>query len=117
MTFESTALDEQRHDIRLGAQRRIVSAYAIGRQVAVFADEGSVLVERADAFDRVGQHTGTAAGGLTAPMPGKIVSFLVQAGQPVRAGQPLAVIVRPMMFGSPPYSRCQSTSLITATGA
>jgi 3-methylcrotonyl-CoA carboxylase alpha subunit len=40
-------------------------------------------------------HAGDAAaegGRLTAPMPGKVVAFLVQAGDAVKKGQPLAVL-------------------------
>jgi 3-methylcrotonyl-CoA carboxylase alpha subunit len=36
---------------------------------------------------------GAAEGGrLTAPMPGKVVAFLAQAGDAVKQGQPLAVM-------------------------
>ena len=32
------------------------------------------------------------AGRLTAPMPGKVIAYLVQAGDAIKTGQPLAVL-------------------------
>ena len=46
------------------------------------------------AIDPLAREHGAAAvvGGLTAPMPGKVVSFAVKAGDAVKKGQPLAVM-------------------------
>ena len=57
----------------------------------VFTPRGAA---RLRLIDRLA-HAGDAAsegGRLTAPMPGKVVSFLVKAGDPVRSGQALAVM-------------------------
>ncbi|MEY2771256.1 MAG: Acetyl-/propionyl-coenzyme carboxylase alpha chain [Pseudomonadota bacterium] len=57
----------------------------------VFTPRGAA---RLRLIDRLA-HAGDAAsegGRLTAPMPGKVVSFFVKAGDPVRSGQALAVM-------------------------
>jgi 3-methylcrotonyl-CoA carboxylase alpha subunit len=57
----------------------------------VFALQGATRITVVDALAHAGdmQETG---GRLTAPMPGKVVSFAVAAGDKVKAGQPLAVM-------------------------
>ncbi|MCV2352432.1 acetyl/propionyl/methylcrotonyl-CoA carboxylase subunit alpha [Paucibacter sp. Y2R2-4] len=75
----------------LAQQRVTVSTYADGEVVAVFSAQGSSLVTEIDVIARAGD--GPAEGGrLTAPMPGKLVSFLAQVGDTVTKGQPLAVM-------------------------
>ena len=57
----------------------------------VFTDAGAAQLLRIDPL----AHAGAAqaeGGGLTAPMPGKVVSFAVKAGDKVAKGQPLAVM-------------------------
>lgn len=111
LEFDARPLGGDRYDIQLGGRRVTLSAYAVGRQVAVFAQEGSAIALRIDAFDRVGSIHGASVGGLTAPMPGKIVAFLVQPGQPVKQGQPLAVLEAMKMehtIASPREGRVQA---------
>jgi 3-methylcrotonyl-CoA carboxylase alpha subunit len=75
----------------LGQQRVMVKTYALGEKVAVFAPQGSALLTEIDPIAHAG--LGAAeAGRLTAPMPGKMVSFLAQPGDTVAKGQPLAVM-------------------------
>ena len=89
--FSARALGEGRHDVMLGDQRLTLTVYARGERFAVFADRGSALVDEADplahAADKVAE-----VGRLTAPMPGKMVSFLAQVGDRVTRGQALAVM-------------------------
>jgi 3-methylcrotonyl-CoA carboxylase alpha subunit len=57
----------------------------------VFTPQGATRITALDPL----AHAGEAAqegGRLTAPMPGKVVSFAVKAGDKVKAGQPLAVM-------------------------
>jgi len=57
----------------------------------VFTPQGATRISLLDPL----AHAGEAAqegGRLTAPMPGKVVSFAVKAGDKVKAGQPLAVM-------------------------
>jgi 3-methylcrotonyl-CoA carboxylase alpha subunit len=85
------ALDADRHDVALGAQRLTLSVYAHGEQVTVFAPGGRADVREVDDIAHAGE--GAAAGGqLTAPMPGKLIAYLAKPGERVARGQALAVI-------------------------
>jgi 3-methylcrotonyl-CoA carboxylase alpha subunit len=57
----------------------------------VFADAGSALFTEVDPIAHAADHAGDA-GRLTAPMPGKVVAFMVAAGDRVQRGQALAVM-------------------------
>ena len=57
----------------------------------VFAPQGATGITVVDALAHAGE-VQEAGGRLTAPMPGKVVSFAVAAGDKVKAGQPLAVM-------------------------
>jgi 3-methylcrotonyl-CoA carboxylase alpha subunit len=72
-------------------QRQRLQVYVDGAQVHVFAAQGACQFE---ALDRLA-HAAVApadTGRLTAPMPGKLLSFAVQVGDAVRQGQVLAVM-------------------------
>ena len=89
--FTARPLGEGRHDVQLGAQRWTLAVYAQGERYAVFAPQGSALLSDYDPIAHAGD--GAAEGGrLTAPMPGKVVSFLAKAGDKVLRGQALAVM-------------------------
>jgi 3-methylcrotonyl-CoA carboxylase alpha subunit len=78
-------------DITLGAQRSTVDVYINGAVAGVFTAQGATQIIVIDALAHAGdtQHEG---GRLTAPMPGKVVSFAVKAGDAVTKGQALAVM-------------------------
>jgi len=57
----------------------------------VFAEHGATRISVVDALAHAGE-VQEAGGRLTAPMPGKVVSFAVNVGDKVKAGQPLAVM-------------------------
>jgi len=57
----------------------------------VFAPQGATKIVVVDRLAHAGD-THAEGGRLTAPMPGKVVSFAVQAGDKVNKGQPLAVM-------------------------
>jgi 3-methylcrotonyl-CoA carboxylase alpha subunit len=85
------ALDDSTHDVTLGDRRLRLSVYGHGERVAVFAPEASVVLRQIDAIAHAGE--GAAEGGrLTAPMPGKVISFMVKAGDKVSKGQAVAVM-------------------------
>ncbi|WP_428416773.1 acetyl/propionyl/methylcrotonyl-CoA carboxylase subunit alpha [Methylibium sp.] len=89
--FEARPLEGDRHDVLIGTRRLVLSAYAVGENVALFTPDGSAWVREVDVL----AHAGDAAadgGRLTAPMPGKVVGFLVRAGERVLRGQALAVM-------------------------
>ncbi|MGE8397239.1 MAG: acetyl-CoA carboxylase biotin carboxyl carrier protein subunit, partial [Comamonas sp.] len=57
----------------------------------IFTPRGAAVLELQDPLAHAGE--GQQEGGrLTAPMPGKVVSFAVKAGDTVTQGQPLAVM-------------------------
>jgi len=57
----------------------------------VFTPRGATRIGLIDPLAHAGE-AAAEGGRLTAPMPGKVVSFAVQAGDTVKAGQPLAVM-------------------------
>jgi 3-methylcrotonyl-CoA carboxylase alpha subunit len=57
----------------------------------VFASKGATKITAIDRLAHAGD-THAEGGRLTAPMPGKVVSFAVKAGDKVSRGQPLAVM-------------------------
>ncbi len=89
--FSARALGDGRHDVVLGEQRLTLTVYARGERFAVFADRGSALIDELDPLAHAGDHA-VETGRLTAPMPGKMVSFLAQVGERVLRGQALAVM-------------------------
>jgi 3-methylcrotonyl-CoA carboxylase alpha subunit len=89
--LQTRALGDGAHDVTLGERRLRLTVYARGEQLGVFAPQGSALVREIDPIAHAGEG-GAEAGRLTAPMPGKLVAFLVQPGDAVKRGQPLAVM-------------------------
>ena len=85
------ALGGPLHDVVLGERRLRLSVYAQGERVAVFAPEGSAVLRQIDAIAHAGEGA-AELGRLTAPMPGKVIAFLVQPGDAVVKGQALAVM-------------------------
>ena len=79
------------YDLTLGEQRTTLTVYATGERFSVFSPDGSAVV---DEFDPIAHSADGAveAGGLAAPMPGKVIAFLAKAGDTVTQGQPLAVM-------------------------
>jgi 3-methylcrotonyl-CoA carboxylase alpha subunit len=78
-------------DVRFATQRQIVSVYRKGDVIHVFTAKGATQITAIDAL----AHAGDAqleGGRLTAPMPGKVVSFAVKVGDKVKLGQSLAVM-------------------------
>ena len=78
-------------DVQLGNQRQSVHVYRNGELVHVHTAQGATQIVANDIL----AHAGEAAqegGRLTAPMPGKVVSFSVKAGDAVKKGQALAVM-------------------------
>ncbi len=78
-------------DLQYAGLRERVTVHAQGETDHVFAARGAAAIVSRDLLAHAGE--GQAEGGrLTAPMPGKVISFAVKAGDTVRRGQPLAVM-------------------------
>ena len=89
--FALQSQSAQQHVVVVGGRRWVLTVYAVGERIAVFAPEGSALASEVDLLAHAGD--GAAEGGrLTAPMPGKVVAFLAKVGEQVKQGQPLAVL-------------------------
>ena len=58
----------------------------------VFGDGGARVLDLYDPLAHAQDTQGDHGGGLTAPMPGKIISIAVKAGDSVAKGQPLLVM-------------------------
>jgi 3-methylcrotonyl-CoA carboxylase alpha subunit len=78
-------------DVRYGDLHASVHLYKNGDLAHVFTAQGATQIIAIDALAHAGEVHGEA-GRLTAPMPGKVVSFAVKAGDAVKKGQTLAVM-------------------------
>ncbi len=84
-------------DVKLSfANHRLtVSVHAVvhekGYLAHIFTAQGATKIIAIDPFLQIAEG-GASVGRLTAPMPGKLVSFAVKAGDAVKAGQTLAVM-------------------------
>ncbi|MBK7005902.1 MAG: acetyl/propionyl/methylcrotonyl-CoA carboxylase subunit alpha [Burkholderiales bacterium] len=78
-------------DVRYGDLRATVYLYKKGEVAHVFTAQGATQIVAIDALAHAGEAQ-TEGGRLTAPMPGKVVSFAVKAGDVVKKGQALAVM-------------------------
>ncbi|MGL6109929.1 MAG: biotin/lipoyl-containing protein, partial [Rubrivivax sp.] len=91
VALATQALGADRFDVALGGHRHVLTVYAVGEKVAVFGAAGSALIGEYDLIAHAGDVAGEG-GRLAAPMPGKVLSIAVKAGDKVQRGQPLAVM-------------------------
>ncbi len=80
-----------RMDLRFGGQRQTVQTWQVDENVHIFCALGATQIVEIDALAHAGE-AAAEGGRLTAPMPGKVVSFSVKAGDAVKKGQALAVM-------------------------
>ena len=78
-------------ELQFAGQRTRAAVYAQGEVDHVFTPLGATQITAIDLLAHSGE-TAAEGGRLTAPMPGKVVSFAVKAGDAVTKGQPLAVM-------------------------
>ncbi len=78
-------------DLQYADQRQTVQTWQRDELVHVFCDLGATVITEIDALAHAGE-VAAEGGRLTAPMPGKVVSFAVKAGDAVTKGQALAVM-------------------------
>jgi 3-methylcrotonyl-CoA carboxylase alpha subunit len=88
LVFAETA---QGIDVQFAGQRMTAAVYPQGELDHVFAAKGATQILSIDLLAHAGE-AHAEGGRLTAPMPGKVVSFAVKAGDKVTKGQPLAVM-------------------------
>jgi len=78
-------------ELQFAGQRTRAAVYAQGEVDHVFTPLGATQITAIDLLAHAGE-VAAEGGRLTAPMPGKVVSFAVKAGDTVARGQPLAVM-------------------------
>ncbi|WP_343593492.1 acetyl/propionyl/methylcrotonyl-CoA carboxylase subunit alpha [Paracidovorax wautersii] len=78
-------------DLQFAGRRTRATVHVLGDAVHVFTPAGATRIDTVDPLAHAGD-TQAEGGRLTAPMPGKVVSFAVRAGDAVSRGQPLAVM-------------------------
>lgn len=84
-------LDGDRFAVELDDRRLIASVVGVDGKRAVFLNGSTYSLLRDDPLHRVDAGD-SHGGGLTAPMPGKVVALLAQAGQKVEKGTPLLIL-------------------------
>ena len=78
-------------DLQFAGERCLVNVYRKGEVASIHTAQGATQITAIDLLAHAGEgHAET--GRLTAPMPGKMVSFAVKAGDAVKKGQALAVM-------------------------
>ena len=90
LAFEA-AQSSDRLVLEFAGERAVVSVYGQGETEHVFTAHGATQIIEIDLLAHAGE-AAAEGGRLTAPMPGKVVSFAVQAGDKVTKGQALAVM-------------------------
>ncbi|MFM7704192.1 MAG: biotin/lipoyl-containing protein, partial [Rubrivivax sp.] len=90
LALTAEALADASFDVTLGGERRLLEVHAAGARCTVFAGAERAEVSEFDLLAHAGD--GAVEGRLSAPMPGKVLSIAVAAGQAVRRGQALAVM-------------------------
>ncbi len=88
LTFASTP---QGIDLQFAGQRCLVNVYRKGELAHIHCAQGATQIIAVDLLAHAGE-VHAEGGRLTAPMPGKVVSFAVQPGDSVVKGQALAVL-------------------------
>jgi 3-methylcrotonyl-CoA carboxylase alpha subunit len=78
-------------ELRYGERQARAVVYTLGESDHVFTAAGAAQILSIDLLAHAGDDA-SEGGRLTAPMPGKVVSFSVKAGDVVKKGQPLAVM-------------------------
>ncbi len=78
-------------ELQFAGQRTRAAVYAQGEVDHIFTPRGATQITAIDLLAHAGE-AAAEGGRLTAPMPGKVVSFAVKAGDAVTKGQPLAVM-------------------------
>ena len=84
-------LEGDRFAVELDDRRLIASVVAVDDKRSIFLNGSTYSLLRDDPLHLV-EAGGAQGGGLTAPMPGKVVALLAQPGQKVEKGAPLLIL-------------------------
>ncbi len=81
--LDLTPVDGRRIDLRCAGRRQVVPVFRQDEDMHVFGTDGASVITELDMLSHAGEGAGEG-GRLTAPMPGKVVSFSVKVGDKVR---------------------------------
>ncbi len=84
-------LEGDRFAVELDDRRLMASVVAVDEKRSLFLNGSTYSLLRDDPLHLV-EAGGAQGGGLTAPMPGKVVALLAQPGQKVEKGAPLLIL-------------------------
>jgi 3-methylcrotonyl-CoA carboxylase alpha subunit len=84
-------LDDDQFAVELDDRRLVASVVAVDDKRSIFLHGTTYTLLRDDPLHLV-EAGGAQNGGLTAPMPGKVVTLLAQPGQKVEKGAPLLIL-------------------------
>ena len=84
-------LDGDAFAVELDDRRLVASVVAVDDKRSIFLNGSTCTLLRDDPLHLV-EAGGAQGGGLTAPMPGKVVALLAQVGQKVEKGTPLLIL-------------------------
>lgn len=95
LEWEASTLDSAtQFDIKLGLDGVLSHAKAVfdGEDLYLYAQEGQLRLQLPDSLAHAADGAEVGGGGLTAPMPGKVINILVKVGDEVKAGDVLLVM-------------------------
>jgi len=84
-------LEGDRFAVEIDDRRLMASVVAVDSKRSIFLNGATFTLLRDDPLHLV-EAGGAQGGGLTAPMPGKVVALLAQPGQKVEKGTPLLIL-------------------------
>jgi 3-methylcrotonyl-CoA carboxylase alpha subunit len=91
-SYKASQLATLASQTQKGLQAVYVQTSEAMDEMHVFMDKGAATIKHINRLSLVAAQDGHASGGLNAPMPGKVVSFDVKAGDKVSKGQRVAVM-------------------------
>lgn len=107
-TFDWQALGDQLLQVDLDQRRSRARVIPDEGQLYVFGPDGLRILENRDPMLVLSQDEDEHSGGLTAPMPGKIIALPLKAGDKVKAGE-LVVIMEAMKMEHSIYAPIDGT--------
>jgi 3-methylcrotonyl-CoA carboxylase alpha subunit len=91
-SYKASQLSSLASQAQSGLQAVYVQKGEAALDLHIFMDKGAAVIKHINRLSLVAAQDAHAGGGLNAPMPGKVVSFDVKAGDKVTKGQRVAVM-------------------------
>ncbi|MFM2084703.1 MAG: hypothetical protein RLY95_1521, partial [Pseudomonadota bacterium] len=91
-SYKASQLASLASQAQNGLQTVYVQKSEAADETHIFMDKGAAVIKHINRLSLLAAQDAHAGGGLNAPMPGKVVSFDVKAGDKVSKGQRVAVM-------------------------